>query len=414
MVSLLLYTHTENPLSVYLLWGVAVLVLLLLIIFAFTQRRTGKILKNELDELDKVRQNNIEYEFILKAMKIAVWRMDTKRRVVTYDADFRDGKDSFVSSPDTPIDLMWELIEPSDCQRVMSAIEDIFEGRSDFYHQVYRVATGNITYWEESYATVSTRDEEGIPTKIVGTSMRIDDKKQMETDLINARNKAEESDRLKSAFLANMGHEIRTPLNAIVGFADLLPVVENEEDRNQLISEIQNNNRKLLRIIDGLVSMSKIEAEARNLVKSQTDLVEMIKEIVNTFLPTVDQSSVLLSTQFPSSRLLLNTDSGKLREIVINLLDNAVKFTQTGEIEVGYEVLDGERVRVWVKDTGIGILEVDQKRIFDRFVKLNEFVPGTGLGLAVAKSHVNTLGGTIGVDSRIGEGTTFWFILPMA
>lgn len=414
MVSLLLYTHTENPLSVYLLWGVAVLVLLLLIIFAFTQRRTGKILKNELDELDKVRQNNIEYEFILKAMKIAVWRMDTKRRVVTYDADFRDGKDSFVSSPDTPIDLMWELIEPSDCQRVMSAIEDVFEGRSDFYHQVYRVATGNITYWEESYATVSTRDEEGIPTKIVGTSMRIDDKKQMETDLINARNKAEESDRLKSAFLANMGHEIRTPLNAIVGFADLLPVVENEEDRNQLISEIQNNNRKLLRIIDGLVSMSKIEAEARNLVKSQTDLVEMIKEIVNTFLPTVDQSSVLLSTQFPSSRLLLNTDSGKLREIVINLLDNAVKFTQTGEIEVGYEVLDGERVRVWVKDTGIGILEVDQKRIFDRFVKLNEFVPGTGLGLAVAKSHVNTLGGTIGVDSRIGEGTTFWFILPMA
>ena len=243
MVSLLLYTHTENPLSVYLLWGVAVLVLLLLIIFAFTQRRTGKILKNELDELDKVRQNNIEYEFILKAMKIAVWRMDTKRRVVTYDADFRDGKDSFVSSPDTPIDLMWELIEPSDCQRVMSAIEDIFEGRSDFYHQVYRVATGNITYWEESYATVSTRDEEGIPTKIVGTSMRIDDKKQMETDLINARNKAEESDRLKSAFLANMGNEIRTPLNAIVGFADLLPVVENEEDRNQLISEIQNNNR---------------------------------------------------------------------------------------------------------------------------------------------------------------------------
>lgn len=414
MVSLLLYAHTENPLSVYLMWGVALIVLVLLVIFAFTQRRTGKVLKKELDELDKVRQNNIEYEFILKAMKIAVWRMDPKRRVVTYDADFRDGKDSFMSSPDTPIDVMWELLDSSDCQRVMSALEDIFEGRSDFYHQIYRVKIGSVMYWEESYATVSARDEEGMPTKVVGTSMRIDDKKQMEADLINARNKAEESDRLKSAFLANMGHEIRTPLNAIVGFADLLPMVESEEDRNQLISEIQNNNRKLLRIIDGLVSMSKIEAEARNLVKSQTDLVGLLEEVVKIFLPTIDANAVVLSTQFPLPQLLLNTDAGKLREIVTNLLDNAIKFTQEGEIVLGYEILEDDNVRIWVKDTGIGISESDQKRIFDRFVKLNEFVPGTGLGLAVAKSHVESLGGKIGVESRIGKGATFWVVLPLA
>ena len=398
MVSLLLYTHTENPLSVYLMWGVALLVLVLLIIFAFTQRRTGKVLKKELDELDKVRHNNIEYEFILKAMKIAVWHMDPKRRVVTYDADFRDGKDSFMSSPDTPVDVMWELLDSSDCQHVMSALEDIYEGRSDFYHQIYRVKIGSVMYWEESYATVSARDEDGMPTKIVGTSMRIDDQKQMEADLINARNKAEESDRLKSAFLANMGHEIRTPLNAIVGFADLLPMVESEEDRNQLISEIQNNNRKLLRIIDGLVSMSKIEAEARNLVKSQTDLVELLEEVVKMFLPTIDQNAVVLSTQFPLPQLLLNTDAGKLREVVTNLLDNAIKFTQEGEIVLGYEIFEGDNVRIWVKDTGIGVSESDQKRIFDRFVKLNEFVPGTGLGLAVAKSHVESLGGKIGVE----------------
>ena len=414
MVSLLLYTHTENPLSVYLMWGVALLVLVLLIIFAFTQRRTGKVLKKELDELDKVRQNNIEYEFILKAMKIAVWHMDPKRRVVTYDADFRDGKDSFMSSPDTPVDVMWELLDSSDCQHVMSALEDIYEGRSDFYHQIYRVKIGSVMYWEESYATVSARDEDGMPTKIVGTSMRIDDQKQMEADLINARNKAEESDRLKSAFLANMGHEIRTPLNAIVGFADLLPMVESEEDRNQLISEIQNNNRKLLRIIDGLVSMSKIEAEARNLVKSQTDLVELLEEVVKMFLPTIDQNAVVLSTQFPLPQLLLNTDAGKLREVVTNLLDNAIKFTQEGEIVLGYEIFEGDNVRIWVKDTGIGVSESDQKRIFDRFVKLNEFVPGTGLGLAVAKSHVESLGGTIGVESRIGKGATFWIVLPLA
>lgn len=414
MVSLLLYTHTENPLSVYLMWGVALLVLVLLIIFAFTQRRTGKVLKKELDELDKVRQNNIEYEFILKAMKIAVWHMDPKRRVVTYDADFRDGKDSFMSSPDTPVDVMWELLDSSDCQHVMSALEDIYEGRSDFYHQIYRVKIGSVMYWEESYATVSARDEDGMPTKIVGTSMRIDDQKQMEADLINARNKAEESDRLKSAFLANMGHEIRTPLNAIVGFADLLPMVESEEDRNQLISEIQNNNRKLLRIIDGLVSMSKIEAEARNLIKSKTDLVELLNDVVKAFLPTIDQKTVVFSTQFPYPQLMLSTDVDKLKEIVINLIDNAIKFTQEGEIILGYEKLDDKCLRIWVKDTGIGVSEADQKKIFDRFVKLNDYVPGTGLGLAVAKSHIESLGGKIGVNSHVGEGSTFWVTLPMS
>ena len=200
MVSLLLYTHAENPLSVYLMWGVAFIVLVVLVIFAFAQRRTGKVLKNELEELDKVRQNNIEYEFILKAMKIAVWRMDPKRRVVTYDADFRDGKDNITSSPETPIDLLWDLLEPSDCQRVVAALEDIFSGRSDSYHQIYRIKTNTVMYWEESYATVSARDEEGLPTRIVGTSLRIDDQKQMEADLINARNKAEESDRAAECY----------------------------------------------------------------------------------------------------------------------------------------------------------------------------------------------------------------------
>ena len=111
---------------------------------------------------------------------------------------------------------------------------------------------------------------------------------------------------------------------------------------------------------------------------------------------------------------MLNTDAGKLREVVTNLLDNAIKFTQEGEIVLGYEIFEGDNVRVWVKDTGIGVSESDQKRIFDRFVKLNEFVPGTGLGLAVAKSHVESLGGKIGVESRIGKGATFWIVLPLA
>ena len=235
----------------------------------------------------------------------------------------------------------------------------------------------------------------------------------MEADLINARNKAEESDRLKTAFLANMGHEIRTPLNAIVGFADLLPVVENAEDRNQLINEIQLNNRKLLRIIDGLVSMSKIEAEAKNLVKMQTDLVPLLNEIVKNHSAMVDPHNIILATQFPYSQLMMNTDVGKLSETIDHLMQNAVKFTEKGRITLGFDLLEGDHVRIWVKDTGKGIPEEDQKKIFERFVKLDEYIPGTGLGLSVARSHVESLGGTIGVDSHLGEGSTFWIDLPL-
>ena len=210
MIRLLLYAYSENEHLIPVFWVVGILLVVLLVYGIFRQRRVGAKLSKELLELEKARQNNIEYEFILKAMKIAVWRMDPKMRLATYETDFRDGKDSYVSSPDTPIDSMWDFLEPSDRQRVKVALEDILSGRSDSYHQVYRVKVGNSMYWEESYATISARDDEGNPTSVVGTSLRIDDQKKMEADLISARNKAEESDRLKTAFLANMGHEIRT------------------------------------------------------------------------------------------------------------------------------------------------------------------------------------------------------------
>lgn len=414
MLEQLLYIEFDSPYLITIFWGVSILLFLILVAGAFLQRRTSIRLRNEVAELEKVRQNNIEFEFVLKAMKIAIWHMDPKARTVSYDADFRDGKDSYVSQPDTPLDLMWDYIVGSDCQRVKQALEDVFAGRTDFYHQVYRVKPGKSSYWEESYATISARDDDGNPVKIVGTSMRIDAQKEMEAALISARNKAEESDRLKTAFLANMGHEIRTPLNAIVGFADLLPMVSSDEERNQIISEIQMNNHKLLSIIDGLVSMSKVEAEAKNLVKSQTNIVPLLKEIVDTYTPIIDADHVVLATEFPYEEMLMNTDTSKLKEAVDNLMSNAVKFTSEGTILLGYNLVDGDHIRIWVKDSGKGILEADQKRIFERFVKVDEYIPGTGLGLSVAKSHAESLGGKIGVESSLGKGSLFWIELPLS
>ena len=416
MYNLLLYTQTENSLLVPALWVGGALLFLWLFILIFVQRRTGRKLQHELVELEKVRQNNVESEFVLKAMKLSTWHIDVPTKMLYIDADFRDNKGGLVGPPEFPVEDLTNVIDRADAQRVWMAIDKICTGASPSYHEVYRVKLGKgaLYYWEESYGTIAARDVDGNPTRIVGTSMRIDAQKQMEADLIAARNKAEESDRLKTAFLANMGHEIRTPLNAIVGFADLLPVVESEEDRNQLISEIQKNNYKLLNIIDGLVSMSKVEAEAKSLVKSQTNIVPVLQEIADYYRTMVDGSTVVLVTQFPYPEILMNTDITKFKEIVNNLMQNAVKFTAQGSITLGFDLQQGDKLLLWVLDTGKGIAEEHQERIFERFFKVDEYVPGTGLGLSVAKSHVESLGGSIGVDSVLGNGSRFWVELPLS
>ena len=410
MVNLLISSPQVN-IPVLIFWALAVVVVLFLFGAIFVQRKKGKHLVEELLELEKIRKSNTEFEFVLKAMKIAVWRYDANEQSFAYENDFREGMNNYVIKDGEVFTDTLSSISPADVERVIKSFSDIVEGRTDFYHEEYLVNNqwaGN-SYWEESFATIVERDENGKPLKIVGTSQRIDERKEMETSLVTARNKAEESDRLKTAFLANMGHEIRTPLNAIVGFADLLPVVESEEDRNQLIREIQNNNHKLLRIIDGLVSMSKIEAGARSLMMAKVNINEVLQQMVNTYQPT---TMLAMMTECPLEELPMQTDREKLLEILDNLVQNAIKFTTEGYITLGYDVL-GDRVRIWVKDTGKGIPAEDQERIFERFVKLDEYIPGTGLGLSVAKSHALSLNGTIGVESKVGEGSTFWVELPL-
>ena len=411
MTSILLNTSFFDAHSVMLIWIGGGLLFLLLCYGIFRQWRTGKRLRKELIEIEKVRQNNIEYDFVLKAMKIAVWRYDSSTKAYVYENDYRDGRDNYIPGENESFVETLTAIAPADVERVSRAFEDLCEGRSDSYHQEYQVInkkTGN-SYWEESYATIVERDADGKPTKIVGTSQRIDERKHLENSLVAARNKAEESDRLKTAFLANMGHEIRTPLNAICGFADLLPVIDNAEDRNQMIAEIQSNNRKLLRIIDGLVSMSKIEAGAKSLMMAKVDLNQLLQQMADTYQPT---TNLPIHVQCPLPELKIESDREKVLEILDHLVQNAVKFTTEGEITLSYEV-QGNQVRVNVADTGKGVAKADQARIFERFVKLDEYIPGTGLGLSVVESLVKNLGGSVGVDSSLGVGSNFWFVLPL-
>ena len=376
---ILLNTTVFGPQFVQLFWLVGAFLFVLLCYGIFRQVKKGRQLRRELREIEQVRQNNIEYEFLLKAMKIAVWHYDAKTKAFAFDNDFREGEGNYVVGANETFMETLASIAPADVNRVTQAFYDMCEGRADFYHQEYQVVNhGSKPYWEESYATIVERDGDGKPVKIVGTSQRIDQRKNLEASLVAARNKAEESDRLKTAFLANMGHEIRTPLNAIVGFADLL-------------------------------SMSKIEAGAKSLMMAKVDLNQLLQQMADTYQHT---TNLPIQVQCPLPELKIETDREKLIEILDHLVQNAVKFTTEGEISLSYEV-QGNKVRVNVTDTGKGVAEADQARIFERFVKVDEFVPGAGLGLSVVESHVKNLGGSVGVESALGMGSNFWFVLPL-
>ena len=234
--------------------------------------------------------------------------------------------------------------------------------------------------------------------------------KQNEQELILAKEHAEESDRLKSAFLANMSHEIRTPLNAIVGFSSVLAVTDDSEEKEEYISIIENNNELLLQLISDILDLSKIEAGTLEFVYGDIDLNKMMKELEDSIRMRMKEGVALrFIPELP--QCFIHTERNRLSQVIINLLTNASKFTFEGEVKFGYEVRDKE-LYFYVTDTGCGIDEEHLPHIFERFVKVNNFAQGTGLGLAISYNIVKKMGGEIGVTSKKGEGTTFWFTTP--
>lgn len=235
--------------------------------------------------------------------------------------------------------------------------------------------------------------------------------KQAENELRKAKEKAEESDRLKSAFLANMSHEIRTPLNAIVGFSNIIAEIDDEVERQSYLDIIHKNNDLLLQLIDDILDFSKIEAGTMDYHFEEVDIKDICGEIAladSIKMP----SDVDLIFNLDSPSVIVKTDERRVMQVISNFVNNAIKFTTKGSITIYYEI-EGDFIRVCVKDTGIGISAENQRRIFERFIKVDTFQQGTGLGLTISRTIIEALGGKIGVDSEEGVGSTFWFTLPL-
>lgn len=300
---------------------------------------------------------------------------------------------------------------PDDRTLLIRFLDDARKGLTTKLSKEMRVLREDGTYtWTHVNLLVKKYAPQDRIIEIISINYDITELKRTEEMLVKARDKAEASDRLKSAFLANMSHEIRTPLNAIVGFSSLLTSTENAAEKELYNSLIGHNNKLLLNLINDVIDLSKIESGYLELRPDWVNLTELLDESVAEYAHQVP-SGVELLTNYPAHDSLVELDSLRIKQILSNFLSNALKNTATGHVEVFYEV-DHQSVRIGVKDTGRGIPQNMLEKIFERFEKLDSFAQGAGLGLSICKLIVEKMNGRVLVDSQLGIGTTFVIELP--
>ena len=301
---------------------------------------------------------------------------------------------------------------PEDRAVMLDFLAKVVKGESTKLCRDVRIrrADGSYTWTRVNVLVRNYRPQDNV-IEMLCINFDITQLKETEQMLIKAKEKAEEADRLKSAFLANMSHEIRTPLNAIVGFSSMLEEAEDQEEKHQYITIIEDNNKLLLQLISDILDLSKIEAETFDIIPERVNAKQLCNDLFQAMqMKTSPQVELRLKDNLPE--LTFTSDKNRLYQVLLNFVTNALKFTSEGSITIDYKI-DGNEVKFSVQDTGMGVEPEKQEAIFTRFVKLNSFIPGTGLGLSICQSIVTQLGGKIGVESEPGKGSCFWFTHPI-
>lgn len=316
---------------------------------------------------------------------------------------------------DTPMPQVigvYDHVDPEDRAAVFREIGRVKAGESNGFTLDLRVTPeGEPTGWTRVNVVRNPLNTDPSKIEMVCVNFDVTELKQTEKNLIEAKNKAEVSDRLKSAFLANMSHEIRTPLNAIVGFSNLLAETDDIGERREYMRVVEENNELLLKLISDILDLSKIEAGTFEFNYGRVDVNRMCEETVRSLSLKVKDKPVELIFGEHEAQCCVVGDKNRLVQVITNFINNAVKFTDEGSITLGYRTV-GSELLFHVEDTGSGISEEHRQSIFDRFVKLDSFAQGTGLGLSISKSIVEQMGGRIGVESEVGHGSRFWFTIP--
>lgn len=350
----------------------------------------------------------------LRRTKIFPWSYDTKCNLMTIDPRYFEHLGIPAGDCTLTNEQFAQLVHPDDIAGVLKALTLQAQGNFIEDPVSYRLHRGDGKWeWFEAQSTYLGQGTR-IPFRLVGVCMSTQEHKKIEEELIIARDKAQQSDKLKSVFLANMSHEIRTPLNAIVGFSNLLvdgDMAFKKEEVKEFLSLINLNCEQLLALISDILDLSKIESNTMVFNITEQPLTPLLQNILRAQQINVPQEVDLL-LDLPATDTIITTDPLRLKQVINNLINNAIKFTSKGAITLGYRQ-NNDQVSIFVKDTGTGIDEDKINRIFERFYKGDNFVQGTGLGLAISHTIVEHLKGTITVTSEIGKGSHFTIQHPI-
>ena len=364
---------------------------------------------------EAIKQYEQQLGYLLNESKIYIWNYRPAENVVNMTRS--PGQTQFTETLEEYIQSM----APEARQQAMGAIQSAME-QGQPYNVILPFDHTPLDTEPTWYAVtgVPLYDKDGQLKEYFGLSRNITNFIETQKRLRVETTRAEDSGRLKAAFLANMTHEIRTPLNAIVGFSDVLPMIDNADEKKELIRIIRNNCDMLIRLISDILEASDIDSRPMSIKPSDIDFAQAFNDICQTLEQRVQIPGVAFVKDNPYTTFYTHLDKGRIQQVVTNFVTNAVKYTTKGHIRVGYHeesrVKDGKEkngLYIYCEDTGAGIPKEKQASVFERFVKLNEFVQGTGLGLAICKSIVERCGGSIGVTSEgAGQGSTFWCWIP--
>ena len=339
---------------------------------------------------------------------------DSKRN---YDDSVVQVNNWLPGKEDELVDISWPRfaarVHPDDRERHDEAFRKLCSGEISEMKIELRVKYPGMDHyhWRESSATVYERDERGRVLVILGCTINIQERKGQELNLEEAKHKAELADKMKSKYLADMSHEIRTPLNAITGFSELMAFADSDEERREYYEIIKTNNLLLMQLINDILDLSKIEADAIRISYEPVDINGLMDTIFASIKLRMPEG-VQLFLEKGSCTCCFGTDSIRLLQLINNLANNAIKNTKQGSITLGYTCLPDKCLEFYVKDTGTGIAKDKLESLFTRFVKVNDYVEGIGLGLAICQGLVTKMGGSMHVESELGVGSTFSFVLP--
>ena len=359
---------------------------------------------------EELKERNYKMELTFKTVGMSYWDYDVKTRQYR---SFNDPVNDFNPEKAIMPEDYLKAAHPEDTERVRENMVGMSAGQYKEFSLQYR----SRTKWDQDWQTLivtglpSERDKKGNVIRYTGIAFNNTKWEKMAQELKEMKDKAELSDRLKSAFLANMSHEIRTPLNAIVGFSELLVDSDDPDEKKEYWHIIESNNDLLLRLINDILDLSKIESGIIDRKRERFNLTQLCNELYVMMRSKIPNADVELVQDNPCPECWIFLDSNRLKQVWMNFLSNAVKYTRSGYIRMGYSV-EKDGIRFYVEDTGTGIPKELQDRVFGRFQKLNEFVQGTGLGLAISRAIVEAAGGEIGFTSEQGIGSTFWAWVP--